>query len=123
MKTDTILVNIYAAAFILFSLPAIFAADHFAHLLRFSLDLPGAKMEFIAAYGGLILGAGVYLALVAKTNPKTGIMAILCIMGMLFLGRLGGYFVDQGTTQVQNAFLVIELLTVLIMLSRLRSIA
>ena len=123
MKTDTIIVKSFAALFVLFSLPAFFATELFAETLRFSIALPGAKMEFIAAYGGLILGAGLFLAIVAKDNARIGLLAILFLVGGLFAGRIEGMFFDEGTTAVQVTFLVLESLTLLIVGSRLKSSA
>ena len=91
----------------------------FAEVLHFNIDLPGAKMEFVAAYGGLILGIGVFLMICARENPHFGMVALLIMIGSLFMGRIVGYFLDDGTTVVQNSFLIIEFLTVLLILRRL----
>lgn len=120
MKADTLIVQSYALLCTLFSLPAFFATEFFAEVLRFSLSQPGAKMEFIAAYGGLILGAGVFLAFIAKENARIGLLAILFLVGGLFVGRLTGMLFDEGVTEVQVAFLILEFLTLLIVGSRLK---
>lgn len=120
MKADTLIVQSYAVLFALFSLPAFFATEFFAETLRFSLSQPGAKMEFIAAYGGLILGAGLFLAVIAKEHTRTGLLAILFLAGGLFVGRLEGMVFDTGTTDVQITFLILEFLTLLIVGSRLK---
>ena len=100
--------------FIIFSLPAFFAPQQFAEILQFNIDLPGAKMEFVAAYGGLILGVGAFLMICIRENPRLGLLAILCTVGSLMVGRIIGFVLDQDTTWVQNTFLVIELMTVLL---------
>ncbi|GAA3930594.1 hypothetical protein [Litoribacillus peritrichatus] len=120
MKTNTMIVRSYAVLCVLFSLPAFFATEFFAETLRFDIALPGAKMEFFAAYGGLILGAGIFLAFTAKENARIGLLAILCLIGGLFAGRFVGLFVDHGTTAVQISFLAFEFLTLLIVGSRLK---
>lgn len=114
MKTETLILRIYAIVFIIFSLPAFFIPQQFAEILQFNIDLPGAKMEFVAAYGGLILGIGLFLMICIRENPRFGLLAILCTVGSLMVGRIIGYVLDQDTTWVQNTFLIIELLTVLL---------
>ncbi len=116
MKTETLILNTYAIIFILFALPAFFLPELFAQILHYNIDLPGAKMEFVAAYGGLILGVGVFLIICARENPSLGLIALLSVVGSLFAGRVIGYFLDVDTTSVQNTFLVIEFLTVLLIL-------
>jgi len=119
MKTKTLILNTYAIIFILFSLPAFFMPEFFAEILHFNIDLPGAKMEFVAAYGGLILGIGIFLMICARENPHLGLIALLSVVGSLFMGRVIGYFLDVETTSVQNTFLVIEFLTILLILKLL----
>lgn len=119
MKTETLILRMYAIVFIIFSLPAFFIPQQFAEILQFNIDLPGAKMEFVAAYGGLILGVGVFLIICARENPRLGLLAILFTVGSLMVGRIIGFSLTQETTWVQNTFLIIELLTVLLVLTLL----
>lgn len=120
MKIETLILKIYATIFVIFALPAFFIPQSFAEILQFNIDLPGAKMEFVAAYGGLILGIGVFLMICIRENPRLGLLAILSVIGTLFIGRVMGYFISYETTLVQNIFLVIEFLTVLLTLKLLR---
>ncbi|WP_250657520.1 DUF4345 family protein [Alkalimarinus coralli] len=119
MKTETLVVKCYAVISVLFALPAFLMPELFAQILKYNIDLPAAKMEFVAAYGGLILGLGVFLMVCAKENVRLGLIAILCIVGTLFVGRVIGYLLDVESTPVQNSFLLIEFLTVLFMVKLL----
>ena len=121
MKNETLILNIYAFIFVLFAMPAFFIPEAFAAILQYSIDLPGAKMEFIAAYGGLILGVGIFLMICVREHTRLGLIAILSVIGSLFIGRVIGFLLDHGTSGVQNTFLFIEFLTILLMLKLLRS--
>lgn len=107
-----ITLTFYAVCFFLFGIPAIVAPEWFSETLGYKLASKGALMEFIAAYGGLIIGIGIYLIYCLKTNVISGLVAVLIVMGSLFLGRVIGYGVESEISNVQVIFLIIELTTI-----------
>ncbi|MBV1920568.1 MAG: hypothetical protein KUG73_07780 [Pseudomonadales bacterium] len=76
-------------------------------------------MEFIAAYGGLIIGVGIYLLYCLKTNVISGLVAVFFVMGSLFTGRIIGYCVEGEINDIQLVFLVIEFITIALLSSLL----
>ena len=112
MKIHQYTLNFYVGCFFLFSVPAFFFPEWFALTLGYQLDQRGALMEFVGAYGGLILGVGLYLIYCLKHNVKAGLVCVLTVIASLFGGRLVGYFMEQAINNVQMTFLVIELITI-----------
>ena len=95
MKVQKTTLTFYTACFFLFGIPALVIPEWFSQTLGYNLAANGALMEFIAAYGGLIIGVGIYLLYCLKTNIKTGLVAVLIVMGSLFIGRIIGYGVER----------------------------
>jgi hypothetical protein len=117
MNVQKTTLSFYVACFFMFGIPALVLPEWFSEVLGYKLTLKGALMEFIAAYGGLILGIGIYLLYCLKTNIKSGLVAVLIIMGSLFLGRIIGYGIEREINNIQWAFLVIELITIALLSS------
>lgn len=104
----------YIACFVVFGVPGLFLPDMFSALLQYEFTTPVGRMEFVAAYGGLILGIGLYLLYCLKTNVKAGLVAVFVIVGSLFLGRLIGYQMNGEINGLQTFFLAIESVTVIV---------
>ncbi|OUS26451.1 hypothetical protein A9Q99_18115 [Gammaproteobacteria bacterium 45_16_T64] len=119
MKIQRVVLIAYIGCFFAFGAPAIFFPQWFANLLGFTLSAKGALMEFIAAYGGLIIGIGIYLIYCLRNNIRSGLFAVLTIVGSLMIGRIAGYFVEQAVSDVQVFFLTIELMTIILVSSLL----
>ena len=117
MKVQKTTLSFYVACFFLFGIPAIVVPEWFSEVLGYKLASKGALMEFIAAYGGLIIGVGIYLLYCLKTNIQSGLVAVLIVMGSLFLGRIIGYGVERELNDIQLVFLVIELITIVLLSS------
>lgn len=117
MNVQKTTLSFYVACFFMFGIPALVLPEWFSEVLGYKLTLKGALMEFIAAYGGLILGIGIYLLYCLKTNIKSGLVAVLIIMGSLFLGRIIGYGIEREINNIQWVFLVIELITIALLSS------
>ncbi|ARU58127.1 hypothetical protein OLMES_4110 [Oleiphilus messinensis] len=111
MKIQKYTLIFYVACFFLFSIPAFFFPDWFAFQLGYKFNRQGALMEFMGAYGGLILGIGIYLIYCLKNNIKAGLVCVLAVIASLFMGRAIGYAVEQEINNIQVTFLVIELIT------------
>jgi hypothetical protein len=121
MKVQKTTLIFYIAGFFIFGIPAIVVPEWFSQALGYNLTLKGSLMEFIAAYGGLIIGVGIYLLYCLKTNIKSGLVAVLIVMGSLFLGRIIGYGIEREINQVQLVFLGIEIFTIVLLSSILYS--
>ena len=114
MNVEKMVLTVYVVCFVVFGIPGLFLPDMFSALLQYEFITPVAKMEFVAAYGGLILGIGLYLLYCLKTNVMTGLVAVFIIAGSLFLGRLIGYQISGEINGLQTFFLTIESATVVI---------
>jgi len=69
-------------------------------------------MEFMATYGGLFIGLGVFMFYCIKSNVQLGFVCVLLTMGSMLLARTFGLFsFDQGNT-IQYVYLAGELFTV-----------
>lgn len=112
MKIERITLIFYVICCLVFSIPGLFFSEWFSQILGYDTSLPGSKMEFVAAYGGLIFGIALFLAYCIKVNVLMGLSAVLLIIGSLLVGRVFGYFTESGINNVQIGFLVIESITV-----------
>lgn len=119
MEIQKITLIFYVCGFFLFGIPAFVVPEWFSEVLGYKLASKGALMEFIAAYGGLIIGVGIYLLYCLKTNVISGLVAVLFVMGSLFLGRIIGYGVEREINDIQLVFLVIEFITITLLSSLL----
>ena len=117
MKVQKTTLTFYIVGFFVFGIPAVVVPEWFSQTLGYNLTTKGSLMEFIAAYGGLIIGVGIYLLYCLKTNIKSGLVAVLIVMSSLFLGRIIGYGVEREINQVQLAFLGLELFTIVLLSS------
>ena len=117
MKAQKFTLVFYIVCFFLFALPAILAPHWFATILGYDLNLKGSLMEFVAAYGGLIIGVGSYLIYCLNKDLRGGVIAILIVMGSLFVGRVVGYGIEQEISGIQQFFLIIELITLVLVSS------
>ena len=120
MSFGKMVVLLYVVAFFGFSVPAFFYPAWFSGVLGYDFLSAGSYMEFMGAYGGLIFGVGVFLCYCLMNSIGTGLVAILSIVGCLFLGRVAGFAVEKETNIVQNSFLFIELLTIVLVAVALR---
>ncbi|MDX1451920.1 MAG: DUF4345 family protein [Oleiphilaceae bacterium] len=115
------LLILYIVSFVFFGLVALVAPDTSANLMNFSFTGPGARMEFMAAYGGLMLGIAGYLFYCLNTSIRSGLVAVITIVGTLLAGRILGVFFDEGITSIQTFFFTIEGLTMVLVGSHLIS--
>ena len=113
MNLERITLIFYIGCFIFFAVPAFFLPEWFAGLLGYEISSKGSKMEFVAAYGGLILGVGFFLFYCLYKNIIIGLFSVLIIVGTLLFGRVVGYIIEGSVNNVQLFFLTIELGTVI----------
>ena len=121
MSFGKMVVLLYVVAFFGFSVPAFVYPSWFSKELGYDLMAAGSYMEFMGAYGGLIFGVGVFLCYCLVSSITTGLVAILSIVGCLFLGRVVGFAVEEESNIVQNSFLFIEALTIFLVALALRA--
>ena len=104
----------YIACFVSFGIPGLLLPTEFAELLGYALDANGSVMEFTGAYGGLILGIAAYLIYCLKHQINAGLIAVLAVIGGLFIGRLYGLAIDEKLNSIQITFLTIEAITIVL---------
>lgn len=81
-------------------------------LVEISLKSPNAWIDFVATYGGLQLGFGVFLAMCARRPERTrvGLLAAGCALAGFAAGRLYGLATAAGPpTPIIYGYLALEL--------------
>lgn len=114
MKIEKTILVLYILCFFGFGLPGVLFPQQFSAILQYQFTSPAGKTEFVAAYGGLILGIGAYLIYCLKTNIQAGLVCIAIIIGFLFLGRITGYMTGGEIDNTQIIFLALESFTLLV---------
>jgi hypothetical protein len=114
MKIEKSVLTFYIFCFFLFGFPGLIYPEKFSALLQYQFTNPIAKTEFMAAYGGLILGIGTYLLYCLKTHVRSGLVCVFIVVASLLLGRVTGYMTGGGLDQIQGMFMTIEVVSVLI---------
>jgi len=110
----------YAALFAAFGIAGLVAPGTVTALIDYSLDGPVAQMEFMATYGGLFLGLGVFMFYCSSRNIRTGLVCVLITMGAMFITRSVGYVSFGSGNTVQHIYLAGELFTVILVAVILR---
>jgi len=98
--------------FLIFGVAGLIAPETIASLVHYDLQSSIAQMEFMATYGGLFIGLGVFMFYCIKSNVQLGFVCVLLTMGSMLLARTFGLFsFGQGNT-IQYVYLAGELFTV-----------
>ncbi len=114
MKIRKFVLGYYAILFLFFGIAGLVLPDLVTNLIHYNVQSPGAKMEFMATYGGLFIGFGVFMFYCLKSNIEIGLVSVLLTMGAMLLARLVGYFSFGGADVIQYVYLAGELFTVLL---------
>jgi hypothetical protein len=114
MKIEKSVLIFYIFCFFLFGFPGLIFPEKFSALLQYQFTNPIAKTEFMAAYGGLIIGIGIYLLYCLKTHVRSGLVCVFIVAASLLLGRVTGYMTGGGLDQIQGMFMTIEVVSLLI---------
>ncbi len=88
-----------------------------ANLSGMLLMEPAAVTDVRAYYGGLQLGLAVWLGLALLRGDllRPALMLLVLLYASLFLGRLGGLFLDGGAQQTFNLYaMLVELVSALL---------
>ena len=88
-----------------------------ANLSGMLLMEPAAVTDVRAYYGGLQLGLAVWLGLALLRGEllRPTLMLLVLLYASLFLGRLGGLFLDGGAQQTFNLYaMLVELVSALL---------
>ena len=114
MNIEKSILTLYILCFIGFGFPGVLLPDQFAALLQYKFITPAGKTEFVAAYGGLIIGIGLYLIYCLKTNVRGGLVCVAITLASLFVGRVIGLFTGGDFDDIQLTFLTLELVSLLL---------
>jgi len=123
MKFQTTLVWINSVVFFLYGLSFIFLPEALANLV--TNTVPGGSSGLIdmrATYGGMSLGLGVLLGILAN-NPsfvRVGLWGVLSIMVGMASARLLGIFVDGTPNSTMYVYLASEILMAMLVLLALK---
>lgn len=114
MKLGKWVLIYYAVLFIAFGGAGLVAPDTITGLIQYILSSPVAKMEFMATYGGLFLGIGIFMLYCVGNDIKLGLVSVLFTMGAMLVTRLVGYYTFGEANILQYVYLAGELFTVLL---------
>jgi len=114
MKAKQIVLSFYAALFILFGIAGLVSPALISSIINFELHTPTSKVEFMATYGGLFLGLGLFLLYCVKSNHNIGLICVLLTMGLMLLSRVSAAFMFGGVDLIQTIYIGGELLTTLL---------
>jgi len=114
MKTKQVILSFYAALFILFGIVALVSPTLISSVINFELQTPVANIEFMATYGGLFLGLGLFMLHCIKSNINIGLVCVLLTMGSMLLSRASGAFIFGGVDMIQTIYIAGELFTMLL---------
>ena len=83
-------------------------------LISFELQTPAASIEFLATYGCLFLGIGLFMLYCIKTNLRLGLVCVLFTMGSMLFSRVSGALIFGGVDLIQSIYIGGELFTALL---------
>lgn len=123
-KIQVSIVSINAAVFLLYGIGFVFFPENLAVFVTDSV--PGSSSALIdlrATYGGMSIGLGILLGLLAS-NPawiRAGLLGVLMIMLGMASARLYGMAVDGAPNKIMFTYLIAEFAMALVVLWALRS--
>lgn len=117
MKIKRIVLGCFGIVFLGFGLAGVFTPEDIAKQINFVVELPAAKMEFMATYGGFFLGIGAFMLYCLKGNVELGLISVVFTMGAIFSTRMIGYAVYGGADELQITYAVAELFSVIVALA------
>ena len=84
-----------------------------ADLVDMPLNSPSARIDFLATYGGLQSGIGVFLFICTRRKERTrlGFVATGCAMGGFASGRLFGLLTTPAPKPIIYMYLALEVMT------------
>lgn len=114
MMLRKVILGYYAILFLVFGVLGLVMPAMVSGLIHYDIQAPGATMEFMATYGGLFLGVGLFMCYCIKSNLQAGLVSVLLTMGAMLLGRLVGLGLHGGADMIQYIYLGGELFTVIL---------
>ena len=114
MKLKKIVLGYYSFLFIAFGLLGLFTPDFIADLVHLSFSSKLGYLDFVAMYGGLFIGIGLFMLYCLKESIKAGLVCVLFTMGFMLIARLSRYVSIQEADAVQYIYLGGELFTVIL---------
>lgn len=111
MKVNHVVLSFYAALFITFGIIAHITPALLTNALNIQLQAPAANIEFMATYGGLFLGLGLFMLYCTKNHRDLGLICVLLTMGSMLLSRVSGAFIFSGVDVIQTIYISGELFT------------
>ena len=112
MKIGKLVLGYYAILFIAFGIAGLMMPEQVTSLIKYGVNSPVAKMEFMATYGGLFIGLGAFMFYCVKQNVQIGLVSVIFTMCAMLLTRLLGYFSFGEANLIQYIYLAGELFTV-----------
>jgi len=114
-----VFIQLNATFFLLYGIGFIFFPVELGQLVTgASPDTTSGLIGICATYGGMSVGLGILLFYLTKNiqTMKIGLLGILFIVGEMALGRTTGIVVDSSPNTIMYAFLLLEIVVVIIAL-------
>lgn len=120
MNIQRFVLGCFGIVFLGFGLAGVFTPEDIARQINFVVEVPAAKMEFMATYGGFFLGIGAFMLYCLKDNIELGLISVMFTMGAIFITRMIGYAVYGSADELQITYAVAELFSVIVALAVLK---
>lgn len=114
MNSQTILIAINAFIFFLLGLVALVSPTSIMNMAGMVQHTDTSQMEFMANFGGIFFGLGVFLFYCLKHNLKLGLLCLLIVMGGKVVARVIGFATYEDSSEVLYAYFFAELLTLVL---------
>jgi len=125
MTLARIVLKLVGFLFVALGVWGLLSPVQFAGMAEVQLATPTAITDGRAVYGGLELGIGTFLLLCANRQElvRSGLLAVLLIVGGLFIGRTIGLLLDASGSTITYQALGIEFLCTALAILALKAIS
>lgn len=114
MTVNKLVLGYYALLFIAFGFTGLVQPELIADLVHLNFQSELGYLDFVAMYGGLFLGNGVFMLYCLKENIKLGLVNVLCTMGFMLAARSFQYVSTGEVDLVQIIYFSGEAFTVML---------
>jgi uncharacterized protein YjeT (DUF2065 family) len=109
MSLSKSLVALTALVFLLYGLGFVLAPELLSQFVVDAVPAAGSAMtDMRATYGGMSVAVGVMLLLLARSDVRLGLVAVLLLMVCMAAGRGYGLYVDAQANTLMYVYLLLE---------------
>lgn len=114
MNSQTILIAINALIFLALGLVALVSPTSIMNMAGMTNHSNISQMEFMANFGGIFFGLGVFLFYCLKNNIQLGLLCLLVVMTGKVLARIIGFTTYEDSSDILYVYFFAELFTLVL---------